>query len=96
MSSTWRPSKAVKPETWGAFIEYATPLGVSISKLPPVEASDHVFGGTDFLVRKDATGELLYVPLPKDWTPDTVLRFLRAEHAARRLRIPMPHWTLTL
>lgn len=94
-SRPWRPSSSVKPETWGAFLEYASLHGVKIEKLDPVESSDHTFAGCDYLSR-EVQGQTEFFPMPQGWTNDRILRYRVVLAICNRFEIPMPHWTLTL
>lgn len=87
---------AARPETWGAFLEHATPHGVRVIRVEGAAYPDCVIESFDCLVR-EAGGETLLIPLPRGWTPDRTLRLVGMQAACDRLRIPKPErWPVTL
>lgn len=67
---------------------------MTVRRLPPTELSDRTVE-IEYLCRQHQD-ETLAVPLPLDWSPQRVLRYWVLTSIAHRLKIPMPHWPITL
>lgn len=92
----FEPQRSRK-ETWGAFLEYADSVGVTIERIPEVTRPDGTVGPVDYLHRINATThEEFFVPMPIGWNRERRLRYLMVEHLCERLKIDMPDWPIIL
>jgi hypothetical protein len=82
-----------RPEqwTWGGFLEYAEPFGVTVETLPNIRRSDGTTGPIEYLERA-ARGMVLTHYLPTGFSPERRLGPLMLEKVCRTLDIPKPDW----
>lgn len=86
------PSSAVKPHTWGHFLEYAATVGVTLQTTSsPVEHAGGTFQPFRYLQRRDGDNSRVY-PLPKEFTMERRLGFGRLAHVCSVLGIREPQW----
>lgn len=87
-----------KVETWGAFLKYALPLGVSIEWMEPCEFPDRKAPGF-FYLRLESESGVRSVPVPDGdrFTMDRPMRLRRMENVCELLGIPCARpWPVTL
>lgn len=78
--------------TWGAFMDYATPFGVTYATVQRIDENGLVVDVHH--LRRELNGEVLWYPLEAPYPRDRKLGFGRMANVCRLLKLREPKWPI--